>query len=80
VPAWNPQSPTLPDSAQYVEHWVLFAGYTYPSPLNGKAITVRPAAEQRAMSEAEFFAQVPWGPGFRYVRVDAADTTKLPGR
>ena len=80
VPAWHDPNAGLPDNARYVEHWVLFPGYVYPSPANGKAITIRPAAEQRYASEADFFARVPWGAGSRYVRVDATDGTTLPGR
>jgi hypothetical protein len=80
VPVWNSTSPSLPDSAQYVEDWVLFSTYVYPSPTNGKAITIRAAAVQGYTSEADFFARVPWGRGSRYVRVEASDGTTLPGR
>jgi hypothetical protein len=80
VACWNPAGPSLPPSARYVEHWVLSSGYVYPGPINGQALTIRPAAEQRYTSEADFFARAPWGPGSRYVRVDASDGTRLPGR
>jgi hypothetical protein len=63
----------------YVEHWVLFPGYVYPNSdlsLNTKI----KAGRQRYVRETEFFACVPWGPGYRYVRIDATDTEILPGR
>jgi hypothetical protein len=37
-------------------------------------------AREKYASEEDFFARVPWGPGFRYVRVDCLDTDQLPGR
>jgi hypothetical protein len=63
----------------YVEHWVLFSDYVYPDSdlsLNTKI----KASRKTYTSEDDFFARVPWGPGFRYVRVDATDTDTLPGR
>jgi hypothetical protein len=63
----------------YVEHWVLFSDYVYPNSdlsLNTKI----KASRQTYTSEGDFFARVPWGPGFRYVRIDATDTDRLPGR
>ena len=80
VAVWHAAGGDLPAKARYVEHWVLDAGYAYPSPANGKAVTVRPAPHQRYSSEADFFARVPWGAGCRYVRVDCTDGTRRPGR
>jgi hypothetical protein len=63
----------------YIEHWVLFADYVYPDSdlsLNTKI----KAGRQRYVSEADFFGRVPWGPRYRYVRIDATDTEVLPGR
>jgi hypothetical protein len=63
----------------YVEHWVLFRGYTYPDADLSLVTKIKPGT-QRYTSEADFFARVPWGSGFRYVRIDATDTDVLPGR
>jgi hypothetical protein len=68
-----------PDEANYVEHWVLFSNYTYPGK-DAELVTTIRAARRTYTSEAEFFARVPWGPGFRYVKVDSTDTDRLPGR
>jgi hypothetical protein len=63
----------------YVEHWVLFSDYVYPD--SGLSLKTKIKASRRTYtSEEDFFARVPWGPGFRYVRVDATDTDTLPGR
>lgn len=70
-----------PKATQYVEHWVLYDGYVYPGPGQpGLRTTIKAAPESDYKSESDFFARVPWGPGFRYVRVDCMDTDKLPGR
>jgi hypothetical protein len=63
----------------YVEHWVLFRDYVYPDS-DLSLVTKIKTGRQRYTSEADFFARVPWGPGFRYVRIDATDTDVLPGR
>ena len=63
----------------YVEHWVLFSDYVYPDgdlSLNTKI----KAGRKTYTSEEDFFARVPWGRGYRYVRIDATDTDTLPGR
>ena len=65
-------------TTNYVEHWVLFDNYVYPSPENPVVTTIS-ASGLSYQSEEEFFARVAWGPGFRYVRVDCFDTDKLPG-
>ena len=80
VMPWHAAGEGLPAKASYVEHWVLFPGYAYPSPANGKAFTLRPAADQRYRSETDFFARVPFAPGARYLRVDVTDSASLPGR
>jgi len=66
-------------TTNYVEHWVLFDNYVYPSPENRVVTTIRPS-RLSYQSEEDFFARVAWGPGFRYVRVDCLDIDKLPGR
>ncbi len=67
------------EAVNYVEHWVLFNNYVYPGRDPELAPTIKVARRGYA-DEADFFARVPWGPGFRYVRVDSTDTDKLPGR
>jgi hypothetical protein len=70
-----------PKATQYVEHWVLYDNYVYPGPAHPElATTIKAAPESDYENEADFFARVKWGPGFRYVRVDCIDTDKLPGR
>jgi len=71
--------PRDPEAINYVEHWVLFNNYVYPGRDPELVTTIRVARRGYA-DEADFFARVPWGPGFRYVRVDSTDTDKLPGR
>ena len=66
-------------TTNYVEHWVLFDNYVYPSSENRVVTTIRPS-RLSYQSEEDFFARVAWGAGFRYVRVDSTDTDKLPGR
>ena len=66
-------------TTNYVEHWVLFDNYVYPSAENRVVTTIRPS-QLNYRSEEDFFARVAWGPGFRYVRVDCLDTDRLPGR
>jgi hypothetical protein len=71
--------PHAPGQLLYVEHWVLFPGYVYPGPENMQKLQIRPAP-LRYSNEAEFFRNVPWGRGYRYVHVTAYDTNMLPGR
>ena len=68
-----------PGATFYVEHWVLFDGYVYPSPQLTVVTTIR-ASRLRYASEEDFFARVAWGPGSRYIRVESFDTNQLPGR
>jgi hypothetical protein len=68
-------------STRYVEHWVLYNSYVYPGKDRPELKTeIRVAQKSRYESEADFFARVPFGPGFRYVRADCTDTDWLPGR
>ena len=68
-----------PGATHYVEHWVLFSDYVYPNRQLSVVTTIK-ASRTHYGSEAEFFARVAWGPGFRYVRVESYDTDQLPGR
>ena len=67
------------EAVNYVEHWVLYNNYVYPG-RDPELVTTIKVARRGYANEADFFARVPWGPGFRYVRVDSTDTDKLPGR
>ena len=70
-----------PGATQYVEHWVLYNSYVYPSKDMPELKTeIRLAQKSNYESEADFFARAPFGPGFRYVRADCTDTDRLPGR
>jgi hypothetical protein len=70
-----------PKATQYVEHWVLYNSYVYPSKDQPDwTMEIRAAQRSHYESEADFFARVPWGPGFRYVRADCAESDRLPGR
>ena len=59
-------------SKKYVEHWVMFDNYTYPS-------RIRPSASSYRSAE-DFLARVPWGPGYSYARWDVVEQSALPGR
>jgi hypothetical protein len=63
----------------YLEHWVLYPGYVYPSEANGMKVVIRPGLAAYR-DTVDFLSRVPWAPGSRYVRVDCADGTTLPGR
>jgi hypothetical protein len=65
------------DETSYVEHWVLFADYVYPNNSLSLITQIRPSRERYASLE-EFLARVPWGPGYRYVRVAAFESDSLP--
>jgi len=64
---------------KYVEHWVLFRDYVYPASNRSLTTSIK-ASRQRHVSETDFFTRVPWGPGYRYVRIDVTDTGIRPGR
>ena len=66
-------------AVHYVEHWVLFDNYVYPGRDPYLRTTIA-LSRFKYGTEEEFFARVPWGPGYRYVRVDSTDTDVLPGR
>jgi hypothetical protein len=64
---------------KYVEHWVLYPGYVYPSPENGLSAQIVPGGPEYR-DHVDFLSRVHWAPGSRYVRVDCEDGTTLPGR
>jgi hypothetical protein len=59
-------------SKQYVEHWVMFDTYTYPSML-------WPSAD-RYDGAADFLARVPFRSGFSYARWDVSEQRRIAGR
>ena len=67
-----------PGAISYVEHWVLFENYVYPSAENRVVTIIRPS-QRKLMTEEEFFARIPNRPGVRYVRVECSETVMLPG-
>ena len=73
-------APSRSSSARYVEHWILYKGYVYPGQEGAAAVEIRPDGQVTYSSEADFFKRTRWEPGFRYVRVDASESTTLPGR
>lgn len=50
------------DAKLYVEHWVLYEDYIYPSPTNRATIEISPEAAQIYRDEADFFAHVRFAP------------------
>jgi hypothetical protein len=67
-------------AVHYVEHWVLFDTYVYPGKDPHLQTTIALSRYRNYETAEEFFAKVPWGPGYRYVQVDSTDTDVLPGR
>jgi hypothetical protein len=65
--------------SHYVEHWVLYPNYVYPSAKNNVALEIRPGLVEYR-DTADFFARVPWSAGSRYVKSDCLDGTELPSR
>ena len=64
---------------EYVEHWVLYPGYVYPSPKNKATVELRPGEAQYNDAKT-FLAKVPFEKGSRYVKTSCADGTSIPGR
>ena len=64
----------------YAEYWVLSDRYLYPSDRTLIATTITHATGYHYTSVEDFFANVPWAAGYRYVLVTAVDSTSLPGR
>ena len=67
------------DQSQYLEHWVLYPNYMYPGPKFIGALEIVPSpTEPPYASEQDFFRRVPFGPGYKYIRVTAQESTSLP--
>jgi hypothetical protein len=70
-----------PGASQYVEHWILYNSYVYPSrDLPELKTEIRVSQKSAYESEADFFARAPFGLGSRYVRVHCTEFDRLPGR
>jgi hypothetical protein len=69
--------PAYASPTDYVEHWVLFPGYAYPSSTS-RFVTEITASDHRYDSTEQFLREVPFPAGTRYVRVSAHDTDSLP--
>lgn len=72
--------PREPGQTTYIEHWVLFPNYTYPSPVSRQGLRLVALRRPRYTSEEDFFRNVPWGEGYRYVQITANESTSLPVR
>ena len=68
-----------PDATEYYEHWVLSPNYQYPGPKFMGKMQVTPSPTERPYaSEADFFRNVPFPAGSKYVRVFAQEYSALP--
>ena len=66
---------------QYVEDWVLYPNYLYPGPhFNGVLQVIASPTEAPYTSEADFFHNVPFTAGSKYIRVSAEEYASLPSR
>jgi hypothetical protein len=63
--------------AVYVEHWIVSGEYVYPSSHAPVATEILPS-DRTSASVQEFFRQVNFGPGSRYIRVLAQESGTLP--
>ena len=63
--------------AVYVEHWVVSREYVYPSS-HAPVVTEIVPSNRSFASEQEFFRQLDFGPGSRYIRVLAQESGTLP--
>ena len=73
----------VPDRAEgqseYLEHWVLYPNYMYPGPRFIGALQIVPSpTEKPYASESDFFRNVPFAPGSKYIRVLAQEYSYLP--
>lgn len=67
------------DPQRYVEHWVLYTGYVYPTAQNAIVTEIIPGLT-RYTSVPGFLRRVPFAQGSRYVKVVCDDSATLPGR
>jgi hypothetical protein len=65
-------------ATSYLEHWVLFSAYVYPSGGRDAVPTEIVASGSSYASERDFFARVPFAAGSRYVRVQSVESAALP--
>ena len=68
-----------PGQTQYVEDWVLYPGYQYPGPSYLGILNITPSPMERPYaSQADYFQNVPFAKGSKYIRVTAQEFTFLP--
>jgi len=68
-----------PGETKYVEDWVLYPKYRYPGPSFLGILNVAVSTSERPYSSpADFFQNVPFAAGSKYVRVTAEEFTSLP--
>jgi hypothetical protein len=68
-----------PAETRYVEHWVLYPNYRYPGPRYlGALRVVVSTSEAPYASEDDFFRNVPFAKGSKYVRVNCQESPALP--
>lgn len=65
-------------TTRWVEHWVMFPNYVYPSPKSLATLDVVPQATSAYRDEADFFKRVPFARGAKYARVDSEEFDYLP--
>jgi hypothetical protein len=71
----------VPGQTSYTQHWVLYPGYLYPGPKFIGALQVIPSPTERPYaSETDFFQNVPWSAGSKYIRITSEEFTSLPVR
>jgi hypothetical protein len=70
--------PDVGNRGLYLEHWILFPNYVYPSEAHQIRTDIVPNTALAYATEDEFFRAAPWGAGYRYVKVTAHDSTRLP--
>src|SRR4051812_12770777 len=74
-------NPYATGQTTYVQNWVLSPGYQYPGPRFLGALQVIASPTDRPYaSEMDFFQNVPWSTGSKYVRITSEEFTSLPGR
>lgn len=65
-------------ATHYVEHWVMFPNYVYPSPKSLATLDIVPQATSAYRDENDFFKRVPFARGAKYARVDSEEFDYLP--
>src|SRR5262245_23415562 len=63
----------------YVEHWVLSPNYQYPGPKFIGKLEIIPSPTEKPYANADdFFRNVPFERGSKYIRVTADEFSELP--